>query len=231
MVVCGLNFVNWDSNSIQTDVLRMRVTANLCYNAAMLTIDEVRPLYQNDAAHDLDHVLRVLANAERIGQAEGADMAIVRTATLLHDIARVDQSHTGRDHAIVGAAWAGELLTKRGCEAAFVEAVTHAIAAHRFRVERPPQTLEAKILYDADKLDSIGAIGMARAFTYGGHLGRRLWVEDEIEAGSTRQEFQRKLVKIKDKLFTETARHIAQQRHEFMLMFVEQISAEVQGTR
>ena len=140
-----------------------------------LTIDQARALYDGagDSTHDFDHVLRVYHLAERIGQAEGADMAVLRAAALLHDIARRDQD-AGRvpEHAAEGARRARQILAGQPPE--FVEAVAHAIETHRFRVDRPPQTLEAKILYDADKLDSIGAVGVARAFAYSAHRGTAL---------------------------------------------------------
>jgi len=195
----------------------------------MLSINTVRPLYQNDSAHNFDHVLRVLATAERIGQIEGANMPILRTAVLLHDIARAEQERTGKEHAAEGARQAREIL--RDYPPEFIDAVAHAIATHRFRVDTPPSTLEAKILYDADKLDSIGAVGMARAFAYGGHHNQPLWVEDNQGVHTTLQEYRHKLVKLKDKLFTDTARQIAMGRHQFMIQFVEQMSAEVEGHR
>lgn len=195
----------------------------------MLTVEAARLLYQNDSAHDFDHVQRVLANAEQIGRAEKANMDILRTATLLHDIARADQEKTGKDHAAEGARQAQQILADLGCDDGFIKAVVHAIAAHRFRVELPPETLEAQVLYDADKLDSIGAIGLARAFAYGGYLGRPIWREQTEEANTTFHEFERKLVKIKDVLFTQTARKLAESRHQFMLQFVAQIKGELAG--
>jgi len=181
-----------------------------------LSIDEARALYGEviDSTHDFDHVMRVYRLAERIGQAEGADMPVLRTACLLHDIARADQD-TGRvpDHAAEGACRARDLLSARPPQ--FVDAVAHAIAAHRFRGDDvQPRTLEARILYDADKLDAIGAVGIARAFCYGAHQG---------------QEFAVKLSKIKDMLFTETARATAEERHHFMVQFFQRMAAEVSG--
>ncbi|MDM8529992.1 HD domain-containing protein [Anaerolineales bacterium HSG25] len=196
----------------------------------MLTIDQAKPLYKNDAAHDFDHILRVLANAQQIGQAENADMAILQTAVLLHDIARADQERTGEDHAVIGAQRAKQILTDLNYKPDFIQAVYHAIVTHRFRIDAPPTTLEAKILYDADKLDSIGAIGMARVFAYSGHANRSLW-RDNTDEHTALQEYQHKLVKIKDSLFTVTARQIAIGRHRFMAEFVEQIIAEIQGVR
>jgi len=195
----------------------------------LLTTEQAAALYKNDSAHDFDHVLRVLANAQHIGATEGANMDILRTAVLLHDISRADQYRTGKDHAAEGARRAREILEEAGQSKEFIEAVCHAIAAHRFRVNNPPKTLEAKILYDADKLDSIGAVGIARAFAFGGFKNRPLWREDDDGEHTTLQEFRVKLVKVKDTLFTHTAQQIAQGRHQHMVSFFEQMAAEVAG--
>lgn len=197
-----------------------------------MTIDQARALYEaaGDSTHDFDHVLRVYHLAERIGHTEGADMTVLRTATLLHDIARPDQD-SGRvsDHAVEGARRAQEILDGQPPEV--VEAVAHAIKTHRFRADRPPKTLEAKILYDADKLDAIGAVGIARAFAYGAHRGQRLWAELDADEHTAMKEFAVKLSKVKDTLFTETARVIARERHTFMVYFFERMAAEVAGER
>ncbi len=195
-----------------------------------ISIEQARQYYENDSAHDFDHILRVLANAERIAATEpNVNREILRTAVLLHDIARAEQQRTGKDHAAEGARRVWKILTDEPL--AFVQAVSDAIATHRFRVEKPPQSIEAKILYDADKLDSIGAVGVARAFAYGGHLGHRLWAEDGADEHTAYQEYKRKLVKLKDKLLTQSAKKIAEQRHQFMVDFFEQMAAEVRGER
>jgi uncharacterized protein len=188
-------------------------------------------LYENDGAHDFDHVLRVLANASYIGQVEGANLDILTVAVLLHDIARAEQRRTGVDHAEVGAQRAEKILQDAGYPAQFIGSVCHAIETHRFRTGNPPQTLEARILYDADKLDAIGAIGIARAFAFGGHRSQPLWRESDNGEHTALQEYRFKLSKIKDKLFTPTARKIAEQRHRYMAQFFEQMAAEVNGNR
>ena len=205
----------------------------------MIGIEEARRYYTDcDAAHDFDHVLRVLALAERIGQAEGAAMEIVRTATLLHDVARAEEERTGACHARVGAERARQILA--GHPADEVEAVAQAIASHRFRNnEVVPQTLEAKVLYDADKLDAIGAIGIARAYALAGRRGQRLWAEPPAgslaESQSTDytpvHEFTFKLCRLKDALFTATARQIAEDRHRYLVEFFARLEEEVQGKR
>lgn len=204
----------------------------------MIGIEEARQYYtDSDAAHDFDHVLRVLALAERIGQADEAAMEIVRTATLLHDVARAEEERTGACHARVGAERARQILA--GHPADKVEAVAQAIASHRFRDEVVPQTLEARVLYDADKLDAIGAIGIARAYALAGKRGQRLWAGTPADSLAESQspdhtpvhEFIFKLSQLKEALFTDTARQIAKERHRYMVEFFTRLEEEVQGNR
>ena len=207
----------------------------------MLTIDEAKTYYHGaESAHDFDHVLRVLALAERLARTEGANIEIVRAAALLHDITRTEEDarHSG-DHAQTAAARAREILLARGVALERVDAVAHAIAAHRFRGTTAPQTLEAKILFDADKLDSIGAIGVARAYAISGVLNQRLWSESAPDAVATRAqhnanhtaaaEFVVKLSKVRERIFTTTARQIAEERHTFMAEFFARLGREVRG--
>ncbi|NLE76792.1 MAG: HD domain-containing protein [Chloroflexi bacterium] len=212
----------------------------------MITIQEARTLYSGgDTAHDFDHVLRVLALAERIAQAEGADMEVVRTAVLLHDVARADEAGTGQCHAALGAARARQILCGHPSEK--VEAVAQAIATHRFREGSPPQTLEAQVLYEADKLDAMGAVGVARAYACAGLLGQRIW--GEVPAGYAARapeagrgdgesaehtpvhEFRFKLTRLKETLQTPTGRRLAEDRHAFMCAFFDRLEAEVRGQR
>jgi uncharacterized protein len=201
----------------------------------LISVEQARALYtEGDAAHRFDHVLRVTALAVKIAQAEGADVEIVRAAALLHDIG-LDK---GRErHEVIAARRAYQILAGQPREK--VEAVAQAIRSHRFRAGPPPQTLEAKCLFDADKLDAIGAIGVARAFAFGGAAGQRLWAnvpqgydERERNAGGEHtpiHEFVVKLSKIKDRLTTETGRRIGETRHNFMVAFFAQLEAEVDG--
>ena len=199
----------------------------------MISVEQARALYAaGDAAHDFDHVLRVTALAVHIAQAEGADVEIVRTAALLHDIG-LDNGRVGHEEA--AAERARGILAGQPPEK--VEAVAQAIRSHRFRAGPPPQTLEAKCLFDADKLDAIGAIGVARVFAYSGAAGQRLWAEvperyDEHSASGEHtpvHEFVVKLAKIKDRLTTETGRRIGQERHDFMTAFFARLETEVRG--
>jgi uncharacterized protein len=200
----------------------------------MITIDFARTLYDDrDPVHDFDHVLRVLALARRIGQAEGADMAIVETAVLLHDIQRADE----HDHAVSAADEARAILSQLDPPppAGFIDAVAHAIAAHRFRNTITPETLEAKVVFDADKLDAIGAIGVARAYAYSGMIRRKLW--GDVPLGYTgdspdhtaRHEFVYKLARIQDRMQTETGRALARERHAYMAAFFARLEREIRG--
>jgi uncharacterized protein len=107
--------------------------------------------------------------------------------------------------------------------------VCHAIETHRYRTGDPPQTPEAKILFDADKLDSLGAVGVGRAFAYAGHKNTRLWTPFGSNEASPTHEFEYKLVNIKDRLFTPTAKKMAQERHDFMVQFFNQLQQEIEG--
>lgn len=205
----------------------------------IIDIETVRALYTaGDAAHDFDHVLRVTRLAERIAQAEGAEMAVVRAAALLHDVPVAE----GRSaHHLAAADFAGKFLADLGMEPAQIENVVHCIQAHRFRDQSiQPQTLEARCLYDADKLDSIGAIGVGRAFAFAGSHDSRLWTEpvagvpgdDAKPTGADYtpvHEFVYKLQRLLATLHTQTARRIGQERHAFMATFFAQLDREMVG--
>jgi uncharacterized protein len=203
-----------------------------------LSDDEARRLYAaGDAAHDFDHVLRVTHLAVYIAQAEGANVALVRLAALLHDVPTLDAAR--HDHHRAAAEFARRWLSERGLGTEAVAAVVHAIEAHRFRDRSVrPATLEAQCLYDADKLDSIGAIGIARAFAYAGAHGNRLWSEawratppaDAKPTGADYtpvHEYVYKLRQLLPTLHTETARRLGAERHAFMQLFFDRLDAEM----
>jgi uncharacterized protein len=208
-----------------------------------LTVDDARPLYgEADSVHDFDHILRVLILAERIAASEGADLTIVRTATLLHDWGRAEAQASALNHAAVAAERARLYLTDRGASTQEVVAVCHAILAHRFREAPEPETPEAKALFDADKLDAIGALGVARAFAYGGAHNQRLWaprervdlarwqrIGDEMDIHTPVHEFIVKLSRIREQLYTDEGRRIADGRHRYMEAFFARMDAEVRG--
>jgi uncharacterized protein len=214
----------------------------------MITVDEAATLYTGrDTAHDFDHIRRVLRLAERIARAEGADLGIVRAAALLHDIAR--QEEAPDDHAEASARRAYNLLVARGVPEGRAQAVAEAIRQHRFRRQNresptadAPMSLEAQVLYDADKLDASGAVGVARAYLYGGLRGQRLWSDVPADAAidphdptqlpadhTPVREFVVKLSKLKDTMHTGTGRRIAEGRHAVMVAFFERLGREVRG--
>jgi len=210
----------------------------------MITVEAARAYYdENDAAHSFEHVLRVWHLAERIGQAEGADMEVLQAAALLHDVGRGEQSRSGRCHAEVGAELARVILVGRPPDR--IEAVARAIAEHRFRGNAIPSTLEARVLYDADKLDALGAIGVARAYAIAGERRQRLWAEvepsyaqrppaegkDDLEDAEHTpvHEYLFKLSKLAARMCTATGRRLAQQRHAYMAEFFERLAQEVAG--
>lgn len=209
----------------------------------MITEEEARLYYEdNDASHSFEHVRRVVVLAERIAAAEGADPDIVHTAALLHDIGRSEESRTGACHAAVGAERCREILD--GCQPDFIEAVAHAIAAHRYRdPDRAPETLEARVLFDADKLDAMGAIGVARAYAVAGRRGQKLWspldatetgdrssvIEGLAEDHTPVQEYLFKLRHLIHVMLTCTGRTLARERHAYMVGFFERLDREVRG--
>jgi len=210
----------------------------------VITIEQAQSLYTlRDSSHDFDHVLRVYRLVEHIGLAEGADMEILRPAALLHDIGRSEELETGESHAIISARRAREILA--GNDPERVDAIAQVIEQHRYRANTQPSSLEAMVLFDADKLDSIGAFGVARAYAWAGIHQQKLWAPvDEDYANRPRKaglgdhennvhtpvhEFHFKLVKLKSKFYTKTGQELAEHRHAFMVAFFDELEAEQQG--
>ncbi|NJE42457.1 HD domain-containing protein [Thermococcus sp. GR6] len=178
--------------------------------------------FEREGTHGFSHVERVFNLCMHIGREEGADLEILALAALLHDVARpLESAGKVEDHAAEGARIARQYLRSLGYPEEKVEAVAHAIEAHRFSRGPEPTTLEAKILSDADKLDAIGAIGIARVFMYSGEHGR------DIEASL--RHFEEKILKLKDLMYTETAKKMAEERHRFTEEFIERIRREIEG--
>ncbi|MBX3014377.1 MAG: HD domain-containing protein, partial [Caldilineaceae bacterium] len=205
-----------------------------------LTVAQAQQLYHlGDAAHDFDHVLRVARLGVYLAQAEGADVEIVRLAAFFHDVPSEHLMGSRRTHHLAAAEFARQYLLAQAMETQRIENVVHCIEAHRFRDQSiQPQTLEAQCLYDADKLDSIGAIGVARSFAFAGAHNHRLWYEPwtavpPAEAKPTGadytsvHEFVYKLRHLVATLHTPTARTIGVTRHRVMVEFYEQLDAEM----
>ncbi len=190
-------------------------------------------------SHGPDHSERVLHTAMTIGRQMEAKLYILAPAALLHDIGRREESQSRGAicHARRGAELAAPLLLDLGYTEESIAAICHCIHAHRFRGATQPKSLEAKILFDADKLDSIGAIGIGRAFLFAGQIGARLH-NPEQDPASTRpysledtayREFQVKMVRVRHQMLTPVGLVLAAQRHAFMETFFEQLTRETSG--
>jgi uncharacterized protein len=190
-------------------------------------------------SHDWDHTERVLHLCLHIGRREKADLLVLRLAALLHDIGRdeEDRSHGRRCHAEAGAAKAGPILARHGLPEELIGRIVHCIAAHRYRNEVHPETLEARILFDADKLDSIGAVGIGRAFLFAGEVGARLHDKDvDIEKtkpytkdDTAYREFLVKLRHVRERMTTREGRRLARGRHAFMAAYFGRLNKETDG--
>ena len=191
-----------------------------------------------DSAHDAEHVYRVLYLALAIAETEEqVDLDVLTAACLLHDIGRQEQFENPElCHAVVGAQKAERFLLEHGFGEAFAVRVSDCIRTHRYRKERPPESLEAKILFDADKIDVSGAVGIARTLLYQGQLAEPMYSvrsDGEPSDGSEDtlpsffQEYRRKLERIYGRFFTRRGAQIAQERREAAVSFYESLLAEV----
>jgi uncharacterized protein len=192
-------------------------------------------------SHNWDHTLRVCRLCERIGSVEGADMDVLMAAAYLHDIARSDQDNSSGAvcHAEKGARLAASIVEKLPLTRQQKENILHCIRSHRFRGNHEPRTPEARVLFDADKLDAIGAVGVARAYLFAGEVGARLHSERaDIETTRTYsaddtgyREFKVKLCKIKDRILTREGQKLAADRHSIMEEFFSRLLEEYEGKR
>ena len=212
-----------------------------------ITAEEAQAWYEEaDEVHSFEHVLRVKAMAERIGRAEGADLEIIEAAAYLHDSRGASPEEGGKarkEHHIASAEFAGEVLAEKGWSTDRIQAVQHCIRAHRYRHNgERPETLEAQCLFDADKLDVLGAVGAARTIAYAVLAGQPVLSEPSqqfLETGikqpgephSSYHEYLFKLRKVKDQLFTMTGRLIAEDRNAFLIEFYTRLLAEYKGDR
>ena len=190
-------------------------------------------------SHGPDHSERVLQTALAMGRRMDARLDILAPAALLHDIGRREESRSlgGICHARHGADLAPPLLRELGYGEEDLQAICHCIRAHRYRGGIEPVSLEARILFDADKLDSIGAIGIGRAFLFAGQIGARLH-NPEIDPAQTSaysvedtayREFYVKMSKVRDQMLTPVGRQLAEHRHAFMETFFAQLTQEAGG--
>lgn len=211
----------------------------------MIDFEKAKSWYQNtDAVHDFSHIERVYRMAERLAHAEGADLEIVRAAALLHDAdGTTPGSDVRREHHLRSADFAGIILQQEGWSEDRIKAVQHCIRAHRYRDDRePPESIEAKCLFDADKLDVLGAIGAVRVVVYAALAGTPFYAEPSaqfLETGkevpgelhSAYHEYLFKLRNVEKRLYTATARTLAKERGEYLDRFFKQLIAEINGEK
>lgn len=203
-------------------------------------LEFVRAVFENDfSGHDYFHTLRVFKTAERIAESEGADIQTVRLAALLHDVddrKLSPETHAGKDRARA-------FLKDNGASEEEIGSICKIIGEVSFSGGVIPDTLESRCVQDADRLDAIGAIGIGRAFAYGGSHSRPMYDPDiQPKMNMTREEysqsksttinhFYEKLFLLKDLLNTRTARQIAERREAFMQAFIDEFMAEWNGIR
>ncbi|MGO9146029.1 MAG: HD domain-containing protein [Desulfomonilia bacterium] len=190
-------------------------------------------------SHDWEHTERVYKLCMHIGASEGADLDVLAISAFLHDIGRTHQDNAKGSicHAEKGADMAREMLEKYPIPREKKENIIHCILTHRYRNSHVPETIEAKVLFDADKLDAIGAVGIARAYLFAGEVGAVLHNPHAIpeqtkpysKDDTGYREYRVKLNRIKDKMLTSEGKRMAQERHAFMEDFFERFLKEHEG--
>lgn len=195
-------------------------------------------LCMTDSAHDAQHVYRVLCMALQLAADEicAVDYDVLITACLLHDIGRDKQNHNPEVcHAKAGAEMANVFLLDKGYGEDFADHVASCIKSHRYRADSPPKSIEARLLFDADKLEAAGAIGIARTLLYQGRIGTGIYDLDdngnvlgEDGQASFMHEYHYKLKKVYNRFYTQRARAIAQQRRQTAEAYVSALTAEIE---
>jgi uncharacterized protein len=189
-----------------------------------------------DAAHDLGHIRRVVANARRLAAAEGARLEVVLPAAWLHDCVMVPKDSPQRAQASrLAAERAVQWLRAWDYPAALLPGIAHAIEAHSFSAGLVPQTPEAKVVQDADRLDALGAVGLARCLMLGGETGRPLYAAEDPfcarrapdDRTSCLDHFQTKLLKLEGTMQTASGRREAKKRTEFLQEFIRTLRREI----
>lgn len=207
-------------------------------NYRQLYLQTEKKFLNSGSCHDFDHTLRVIKNAEiLLNSIPGVDTEVVMLAALLHDIARPEEdANCGKlCHAKLGAELVPSMLKSAGFPEILSSKVAEAVRTHRFRSKDTPQSIEADIVFDADKLDSLGAVGIGRAFLFAGHNNARLH-NTETEAlnsaayskeDTAYREYLVKLRYLPRKMRTDAGRKLAVKRAAFMADFFEQLNNEI----
>jgi uncharacterized protein len=199
-----------------------------------------------DAAHDYDHLLRVMAIADTISAHDGGDLPTIWAAVAFHDIGQERERRHGGDHAFIGAEMAAELLTNTLFPQQAIPGVQEAIREHRMTGGVAPQTLEGRILYDADKIDGLGAIGIGRLYMITGRYNQKVYspvpegIVEPVDPLLVRQlrrrpdyspsiEFQLLFGNLPERMMTRTGKEIARERFAFMQEFFTRLKKEAGG--
>ena len=199
-----------------------------------------------DASHDYDHILRVMALAETIQAREGGNLPVIWAAVAFHDLGQERERLHGGDHALIGAEMAADLLTATQFPQTAIPAVQQAIREHRMTGGLVPQTLEGRILYDADKIDCLGAIGIGRLYCITGRYNQKIYSElppeitEPVDPLLVRQlrrredyspaiEFRLLFQNMPERMTTSTGKELATERFEYMHHFFARLQQEIAG--
>lgn len=197
---------------------------------------EVKKRIQNDPAHDYSHVMRVYKNAQKIAKTEKANTRLVLAAVLLHDIVQFPKSDPrSKTASVKSAALAQKILKKYHFAESEIKIISDAIRDHSYSRGKIPQTIEGKILQDADRLDALGAIGIARTFSVGGSESRPIYHESDPFCRTRKPDdhfwtidhFYRKLLLLEKKMNTKTAKALAKKRTRLMIQFLSELKSEI----
>ncbi len=199
-----------------------------------------------DASHDYDHIVRVITLAEKIQAHEGGDLPTIWAAIALHDIGQEQERRYGGDHALISAEMAADLLTNTPFPQASIPAVQQAIRDHRMTGGAIPHSLEGRILYDADKIDCLGAIGIGRLYCITGRYNQKVYslvphdIVEPVDPLILRQlrrrpdyspsiEFQLLFGNLPERMMTDTGKALARERYAYMESFFKRLRQEVEG--
>lgn len=193
-------------------------------------------MIQADPAHDYSHIMRVYKNAQKIAKHENANQRLVLAAVLLHDLVQFPKSDPrSKTASTKSAKLAQKILQKHGFTESEIKIITDAIRDHSFSRGKIPQSIEGKILQDADRLDALGAIGIARTFSVGGSESRPIYNESDPfcrtrkpdDNSWTIDHFYRKLLLLEKKMNTKFAKSLAKKRTKLMIKFLSNLKDEI----
>lgn len=201
--------------------------------------ETARSLYKSeDPAHDWAHVQRVMANCRFLHASEGGDLEVLLAAALLHDIVNLPKNHPQRREASAMSARAAREYLKNDFNAEEIAKICTAIEEHSYSLGQSPSCLEAALLQDADRLDAVGAIGVMRTVATGSKMGSAFYsahgafsTDRELDNANMVDHFYIKTLKLAEGMNTLTARRVAEDRVLYMRGFLDQLRAELEGSK